>query len=78
VSREATLPVAVHSLLAHTCPSWRAIIASDDGFDYLTVLTRAGICDDMRPHFLDMAVNGRAPWVETELGPLLEESCRAG
>jgi cellulose synthase/poly-beta-1,6-N-acetylglucosamine synthase-like glycosyltransferase len=26
---EATLPAAVRSLLAQTCPSWQAIIASD-------------------------------------------------
>ena len=43
---EATLPAAVRSLLAQTCPSWQAIIASDDGVDYLAVLARAGIHDE--------------------------------
>ena len=43
---ETTLPGAVRSVLAQTCSSWQAIIASDDGFDYLVVLQRAGICDD--------------------------------
>jgi succinoglycan biosynthesis protein ExoO len=43
---EATLPGAVRSLHAQTCPSWQAIIASDDGVDYLAVLERTGICDD--------------------------------
>jgi succinoglycan biosynthesis protein ExoO len=42
---EATMPGAVRSLLGQTCPSWQAIVASDDGVDYLAVLERAGICD---------------------------------
>jgi hypothetical protein len=75
---EATLPVAVRSLLAQTCPSWQEIIASDDEVDHLTVLARAGIRDDRRPHFLEITENGRAPRVEVELVRLLEESCRAG
>jgi succinoglycan biosynthesis protein ExoO len=36
----------VRSLVAQTYPSWQAIVASDDGVDYLAVLERAGICDD--------------------------------
>jgi glycosyltransferase involved in cell wall biosynthesis len=43
---EATLPAAVRSLLGQTWPSWQAIVASDDGVDYLAVLARAGIRDD--------------------------------
>jgi glycosyltransferase involved in cell wall biosynthesis len=43
---EATLPGAVRSLVAQTYPRWQAIVASDDGLDYLAVLERAGICDD--------------------------------
>jgi glycosyltransferase involved in cell wall biosynthesis len=43
---EVTLPAAVRSLVAQTCPWWQAIVASDDGVDYLAVLERAGICDD--------------------------------
>jgi succinoglycan biosynthesis protein ExoO len=43
---EATLPGAVRSLLAQTHPWWQAIVASDDGVDYLAVLERAGICDE--------------------------------
>ena len=42
---EATLPGAVRSLLAQTCTSWQAIVASDDGVDYLAVLERAGLRD---------------------------------
>jgi succinoglycan biosynthesis protein ExoO len=48
---EATLPAAIHSLLAQTCPSWQAIIASDDGVDYLAVLARAGIRDERLQQF---------------------------
>jgi succinoglycan biosynthesis protein ExoO len=43
---EAILPGAVRSLVAQTYPRWQAIVASDDGVDYLAVLERAGICDD--------------------------------
>jgi glycosyltransferase involved in cell wall biosynthesis len=43
---EATLPAAVRSLLGQTWPSWQAIVASDDGLDYLAVLARVGIRDD--------------------------------
>jgi succinoglycan biosynthesis protein ExoO len=43
---EATLPAAIRSLLAQTYPSWQAIVAWDDGIDYLAVLERAGIRDD--------------------------------
>ena len=37
---EATLPAAIRSLLAQTCPSFRAIVASDHGVDYLAALAR--------------------------------------
>lgn len=43
---EATVPGALRSLVAQTYPRWQAIIASDDGVDYLAVLDRAGIRDD--------------------------------
>jgi succinoglycan biosynthesis protein ExoO len=42
---EATLPGAIGSLLAQTCPSWEAIVASDDGVDYLAALDRQEIRD---------------------------------
>jgi glycosyltransferase involved in cell wall biosynthesis len=43
---EATLLGAVRSLRAQVYPSWEAIVASDDGIDYLAVLAHAGICDE--------------------------------
>jgi glycosyltransferase involved in cell wall biosynthesis len=42
---EATLPGAIRSLLAQTYPSWEAVVASDDGLDYLALLERQGIRD---------------------------------
>jgi succinoglycan biosynthesis protein ExoO len=41
----ATLPETCASLLRQTMTDWEAIIASDDGTDYLAVLAGAGICD---------------------------------
>jgi len=41
----ATLPRAVRSLLAQERADWCAVIASDDGSDYLAVLAEAGIRD---------------------------------
>jgi glycosyltransferase involved in cell wall biosynthesis len=42
---EATLPGAARSLLAQTYSRWEAIVASDDGVDYLALLGGAGISD---------------------------------
>lgn len=42
---EATLPRAVRSLLAQSREDWLAVIASDDGCDYLAGLAQAGIAD---------------------------------
>jgi succinoglycan biosynthesis protein ExoO len=41
----ATLPATCISLLWQTMSEWEAIIASDDGVDYLGLLAGAGICD---------------------------------
>jgi glycosyltransferase involved in cell wall biosynthesis len=42
---EATLPGAIRSLLAQTWRSWQAIVASDDGVDYLGLLADRGVRD---------------------------------
>jgi succinoglycan biosynthesis protein ExoO len=42
---EATLPDTAQSLLAQSYPRWEAIVASDDGVDYLALLSAAGIRD---------------------------------
>jgi succinoglycan biosynthesis protein ExoO len=42
---EATLPDAARSLLAQSYTRWEAIVASDDGVDYLTLLHAAGVRD---------------------------------
>jgi succinoglycan biosynthesis protein ExoO len=42
---EATLPHAARSLLAQSYPRWEAIVASDDGVDYLALLDAAGVGD---------------------------------
>jgi succinoglycan biosynthesis protein ExoO len=41
----ATLPDTARSLLAQSYPRWEAIVASDDGVDYLALLGAAGIRD---------------------------------
>lgn len=41
----ATLPRAVASLLAQSHQDWTAIIASDDGWDYLDLLAAQGLSD---------------------------------
>lgn len=41
----ATLPRAVHSLLGQSLGDWEAVIAADDGCDYLALLAEAGIRD---------------------------------
>ncbi len=42
---ERTITTAIASLLDQTEQSWEAILAVDDGGDYLAVLAEAGICD---------------------------------
>jgi len=48
---------AVRSLRAQTDPDWRAVIVSDDGEDYETVLGHRGISDP-RLHFLSTGTVG--------------------
>lgn len=43
---QATLPRAVASLLQQREPDWLAVIASDDGSDYLAFLEAQGLSDD--------------------------------
>jgi succinoglycan biosynthesis protein ExoO len=70
---EATLPGAARSLLAQTYSRWEAILASDDGVDYLALLGR---CASLEA-FLDLTANGRASWVQDELARLRGDPARA-